>query len=149
MMRDPSSRYIFQCTFELYPGVESGADKLVPLQDQIDGIPAHSELRTCHLVFARSHLTLAFARKIDALPSKYRAWLWDAGFRDTLRTNVMCAERACLYSVNLTAKKKRAVVVINRSLRKEMTAKVDLPNAGPFAVVTPRNLNSGRDPECS
>lgn len=35
-------------------------------------------------------LTLAYGQKIDALRRKYKSWLWDAVFRDTLGATVTC-----------------------------------------------------------
>ena len=43
-------------------------------------------------------LTLAYGKKIDALRRKYKAWLWDAEFRDTLGATIT-ADGAPRYSV--------------------------------------------------
>ena len=73
-MRDPSAPYLLQYTFEQHPGVISnlapfssggapaiGDVHLVPLQDEISGIPVHLEFRTCHFVFANPHTTKTLA----------------------------------------------------------------------------------------
>ena len=85
-------------------------------------------------------LTLEYGKKIDLLRRKYRAWLWDADFRDTLGASV-AADGAHRYSVFVTKSGKRAVVVINRERNKNITAKVELPNAGLLVVVTPEQLD--------
>jgi hypothetical protein len=56
-------------------------------------------------------LTLAYGQKIDALRRKYKAWLWDAQFRDTVGATVS-ANGSHRYSVLVTATGKRAVVII-------------------------------------
>ncbi len=86
-------------------------------------------------------LTLAYGQKIDALRRKYKKWLWDAEFRDTLGANVTCADTTSkgsfLYSVLVTDTGKRAVVVINQEAEKTITVKVDVPNPGSLIVATP------------
>ncbi len=81
-------------------------------------------------------LTMAYGKKIDDLRRKYKAYLWDGAFRDTLDANVS-GEGQHRYSVFLAANGKRAVVVINPSSDVAITAKVDLPNAGPLVVASP------------
>jgi hypothetical protein len=81
-------------------------------------------------------LTLAYGKKIDALRRKYKAYLWDADFRDTLDANVT-ADGASRYSVFVTSSGKRAVVVINQEFSKVITATVDLPHPGRLVVATP------------
>jgi len=81
-------------------------------------------------------LTLAYGQKIDALRRKYKAYLWDGEFRDTLGANVS-ASGSHRYSVFATANGKRAVVVINQEFNKMIEAKVDLPNAGRLMMATP------------
>lgn len=86
-------------------------------------------------------LTLAYGQKIDALRRKYKAWLWDAEFRDTLGATVTCTNATSnasrLYSVFVTATGKRAVVVINQEFKKAITVRVELPNPGSLMVATP------------
>lgn len=81
-------------------------------------------------------LTLAYGKKIDALRSKYKAYLWDGEYRDTLGADVT-GNGAFRYSVFLAAGDKRAVVVINQELEKAIIAKVSLPNAGKLITATP------------
>ena len=86
-------------------------------------------------------LTLEYGKKIDALRRKYRAFLWDAEFRDTLGAAVTSDGRH-RHSVFVASGGKRAVVVINQEYRKTITAKVDLPNSGSLVVATPEQLES-------
>ncbi len=87
-------------------------------------------------------LTLAYGEKIDALRRKYKAYLWDAEFRDTLGAEVN-ADGAFHYSVFVTATGKRAVVVVNQEYRRAITATVklsgSLPDSGRLLVATPEN----------
>ena len=66
-------------------------------------------------------LTLDYGKKIDALRRKYKAYLWDAEFRDTLGASVN-ANGSHRYSVFVTATGKRAVVVVNRNSTRAITA---------------------------
>ena len=86
-------------------------------------------------------LTLAYGKKIDELRRKYKAWIWDATFRDNLGAKVT-ANGSNRYSVFVTATGKRAVIVINREDSKAITAKVELPDPGELVVATPENLNA-------
>jgi Domain of unknown function (DUF6259) len=83
-------------------------------------------------------LTLAYGKKIDALRRKYKAYLWDATFRDTLGADVT-ADGAVRYTVFVTAEGKRAVVVVNQELSKMITATVTLPHPGNLVVATPES----------
>jgi len=83
-------------------------------------------------------LTLAYGKKIDNLRRKYKAYLWDAEFRDTLGASVT-ADGSVRYSVFVTSAGKRAVVVLNMEHDKPITAKVDLPQPGSLVVATPEN----------
>jgi hypothetical protein len=91
-------------------------------------------------------LTLAYGKKIDALRRKYKAWIWDAAFRDTLGANVS-SDGIHRYTVFVAPAGKRAVVVVNMEATKSITAKVDLPNPGKLVVATPEqpeaSLTSG------
>jgi hypothetical protein len=86
-------------------------------------------------------MTLAYGKKIDALRSKYKAWLWDAEFRDTLGARVE-ADGNHRYSVFVTENGKRAVVVVNMEAKKSITATVKLPNSGTLVTATPEQLES-------
>ncbi|HEV2487653.1 MAG TPA: DUF6259 domain-containing protein [Terracidiphilus sp.] len=81
-------------------------------------------------------LTLAYGKKIDDLRRRYKAYLWDGAFRDTLGADVS-ANAAFRYSVFKTADGKRAVVVVNHSSDAAIDGKVNLPNAGKLVVATP------------
>lgn len=83
-------------------------------------------------------LTLAYGKKIDALRRKYKAWIWDADFRDTLGARVTGAG-SIRYSVFDRADGKRAVVVVNMAARKQIIATVHLPKAGTLMVATPED----------
>jgi len=86
-------------------------------------------------------LTLDYGKKIDALRRRYREWLWDAEFRDTLGANVV-ADGAHRYAVFVSKNGKRAVVVVNQEQQKSITAEVKLPNAGRLVVATPEQLDA-------
>ena len=72
-------------------------------------------------------LTLAYGKKIDALRRRYRAWLWDGEYRDTLGASVV-ADGSCRYSVFRTSAGKRAVVVVNTEFAKPIAARVEIPD---------------------
>jgi hypothetical protein len=81
-------------------------------------------------------LTLDYGKKIDALRRRYKAYLWDAEFRDTLGAKVT-GDGPCRYTVFVTAAGKRAVVLVNMDYSKAVTARLDLPNPGKLVVATP------------
>lgn len=81
-------------------------------------------------------LTLDYGKKIDVLRRKYKSYLWDGDFRDTLGANVT-ADGSVRHSVFVTAGGKRAVVVVNQEFYRAITAKVELPNAGKLMLATP------------
>jgi hypothetical protein len=83
-------------------------------------------------------LTMAYGKKIDALRRKYKAYLWDGEFRDTLGASVS-ADSSFGYSVFVAGSGKRAVVIINQEFNKPIMAKVELPNSGKLIVATPEN----------
>jgi hypothetical protein len=62
--------------------------------------------------------TLAYGKKVDAFRKKYREYLWDAEFRDTLEAEVtMDGKPFGDYSVFRTPTGKHAVVIVNDGLR--------------------------------
>jgi hypothetical protein len=81
-------------------------------------------------------LTLAYGKKIDALRGKYKAWIWDAEFRDTLGASVS-SDGNHRYTVFVASTGRRCVVVVNMEATKSITAKVGLPNPGKLVVATP------------
>jgi hypothetical protein len=86
-------------------------------------------------------LTLAYGTKIDALRRRYRAWIWDAEFRDTLGATVS-SDGEHRYSVFVLTAGKRAVVVVNTGNQKSISARVEIPNAGRLVVATPEEPDS-------
>jgi len=86
-------------------------------------------------------LTLEYGKKIDALRRKYRAFLWEAEFRDNLGAAVT-SDGKHRHSVFVASGAKRAVVVINQEFSKAITVKVDLPNAGSLLVASPEQQES-------
>ncbi|MGH9598952.1 MAG: DUF6259 domain-containing protein [Terracidiphilus sp.] len=81
-------------------------------------------------------LTLAYGKKIDALRKKYKAYIWDGEFRDTIGAGVS-ADGAHRYSVFVAAGGKRAVIVISQEETRAITVQVNLPNPGNLMVATP------------
>src|ERR1035441_3711158 len=69
---------------------------------------------------------------------KYKAWIWDAEFRDTLGASVN-SDGAHRYTVFVGPNGKRSVVVVNLEATKSISVKVDLPNPGKLAVATPEH----------
>ncbi|HEV2330436.1 MAG TPA: hypothetical protein VGY56_16765 [Verrucomicrobiae bacterium] len=80
-------------------------------------------------------MTLAYGKKIDDLRRRYKAYLWDAQFRDTLGAAVT-ADGTFRYSIFDSTTGKRAVVVVNTD-SKAISATVTLPHAGSLVVATP------------
>ena len=83
-------------------------------------------------------LTLEYGKKVDALRRKYKAYVWDADFRDTLGANVT-TNGASRYTVFHTAAGKRAVVIVNFEYNRAITATLQLPNAGTLVAATPED----------
>jgi hypothetical protein len=83
-------------------------------------------------------LTLEYGKKVDALRRKYREFLWDAEFRDTLGATVS-TDGNHRYAVYVAKSHKRAVVVINLEQDKPISASVALPDAARLTVATPEN----------
>ena len=88
-------------------------------------------------------LSLAYGKKIDALRRKYRTYLWDGEFRDTLGASVTSEDGSPRYSVFVTAAGKRAVVVIESGTRATRSPRrIELPKAGELAVATPEESDA-------
>jgi len=83
-------------------------------------------------------MTLEYGKKVDALRRRYREYLWDAEFRDTLGASVNADGNHC-HSVFVAKSGKRGVVVVNLEQGRQITADVALPNHGSLSVVTPEN----------
>jgi hypothetical protein len=86
-------------------------------------------------------LTLEYGKKIDALRRRYKAFLWDAEFRDTLGASVT-SDGHHRQSVFVASDGKRALVIINQEYSKTITAKVDLSNPRTLVVATPEQQDS-------
>jgi hypothetical protein len=81
-------------------------------------------------------LSLVYGKKIDDLRRKYKEFLWDGAFHDTLGAEVN-ADGPHRHSVFVASSGKRAVVVINPDSQKAITAKVSLAKCGSLVVATP------------
>jgi len=79
---------------------------------------------------------LYFRKKIANLRRKYRDYLWDAEYRDVLGAEIQ-VDGACRYSVFVAESCKHAVVVVNPSLDRTVSAEVKLPSPGALSVATP------------
>jgi hypothetical protein len=85
-------------------------------------------------------LTMEYGRKVDSLRTRYREYLWDAEFRDTLGGTVQAEGRPYTkYSVfGRPGAGKRAVVVANHGAHKPLTVTVKLEGSkGRLVTVTP------------
>ncbi|MDR1096932.1 MAG: DUF6259 domain-containing protein [Tannerella sp.] len=83
-------------------------------------------------------LTLEYGKKIDALRRKYRAYLWDAKFRDTLGATVKAAG-SIRHSVFVAENGKRAVVMVNMERDKAIEAELNLSNPGKLMAASPED----------
>ena len=83
-------------------------------------------------------LTLAYGKKIDALRRKYKEYLWDGDFRDTLGATVT-ADGKVRHGVFVTSTGKRAVVIVNQESSKPIKAEVMMPNPGQLILATPEH----------
>jgi hypothetical protein len=81
-------------------------------------------------------LTVAYGQKIDALRRKYKAWLWDADFQDTVGADVR-ADGTHRYSVFLAKNGKRAIVLVNEEQKKQISATVELSHPARLQVASP------------
>lgn len=81
-------------------------------------------------------LTLAYGKKVDALRRKYREFLWDAEFRDTMGAEVT-SDGSHRYALYRTAAGKRAVVIVSWEKKKTIAATLTLPNTGGLVMATP------------
>jgi hypothetical protein len=86
-------------------------------------------------------LTVAYGKKIDDLRRKYKSYLWDAEYRDTLGAEVS-SNGNYRYSVFNTSSGKRAVVVINTESGKSIEVEVKLPNQGKLVSASPERPES-------
>lgn len=125
-------------------------DSQAPLMAAVRGVDARDEINAA-LLFRyiieyepydfKGHLTdfpltLAYGKKVDALRRKYKAWIWDAEFRDNLGATVT-ADGAVRYAMYRNSAGKRAVIVVNLEAGKPITAQLDIPNPGTLVSATP------------
>lgn len=83
-------------------------------------------------------LTLEYGKKVDALRKRYKTWIWDAEFRDTLGAKVT-ADGEFRYTVFRNADQKRAVVVVNLERAKSIKAALEIPHPNQLLSVTPED----------
>jgi hypothetical protein len=86
-------------------------------------------------------LTLDYGKKVDALRRRYRKFLWDAEFRDTLGA-IVVASGLCRYAVYVAQDGKRGVAVMNLDQLMPITVEVTLPNSGKLEVATPEEQDA-------
>jgi len=85
-------------------------------------------------------LTMEYGRKVDALRTRYKPYLWDAEFRDTLGAEVLVDGKSfATYSIfGRPESGKRAVVIANQDAQRRITATVRMQGqAGKLLSVTP------------
>jgi hypothetical protein len=125
-------------------------DPQAPLMAAVRGFNARDEINLCLLYRYiisyepynfKGHvtdfpLTLEYGKKVDALRRKYRKFLWDAEFRDTLDATAS-ADGLFRYSVFVAEDRKRAVVVMNLEEAQPISVKINVPGATNFVVATP------------
>ncbi|HEV2576310.1 MAG TPA: DUF6259 domain-containing protein [Acidobacteriaceae bacterium] len=130
-------------------------DSQAPLMAAVRGFNAREEVNLCLLYRYiisyepfnfKGHvtdfpLTLDYGKKVDALRRKYRKFLWDAEFRDTLDGSAS-ANGLFKYSVFIANDKKRAVVVMNLEEARPITVNVAVPGVTNFVVATPEDQDA-------
>jgi hypothetical protein len=87
-------------------------------------------------------LTVAYGEKVDALRKRYRDYLWDAEFRDTLGASVEVAGGPYKdYTVFIRKDGRRATVITNDSATKQISAAVKLnsPARHLYTCASPEN----------
>ncbi len=80
--------------------------------------------------------TLSYGRKIDALRRRYREYLWDGEFRDTLGARVT-GDGPIRYSMFVARSGKRAVVLVNPAGKRIINVNLEIPAAGQLMVASP------------
>lgn len=87
-------------------------------------------------------LTIEYGRKVDGLRTRYKGYLWNAEFRDTVGAKVTVdGKDYTAYSVfGRPGTARQAVVVVNRGMDDPLTARVELAgNHGKLVMVTPEH----------
>jgi hypothetical protein len=87
------------------------------------------EPRNFHGQLDEMPVTIAYGRAVDDLRRRYREWIWDAEFRDTVGASVM-ADGASIrtYTVYRRVDGRRAVVLANMSDKRTAVCEVFLDN---------------------
>lgn len=86
-------------------------------------------------------LTIAYGTRVDELRRRYKTYLWDAEYRDTLGAEV-ASNGNHRYSVFNSSSGKRAVVIVNTEYRKPIEVQVKLSNQGQLAFASPEHPES-------
>jgi hypothetical protein len=87
-------------------------------------------------------LTVAYGRQVDAFRQRYKDYLWDAEFRDTLGAKVDVAGAPYKdYAVFLRKDGRRATVITNDNAKKQISVavKLDAPAGHSFTCASPEN----------
>ncbi len=130
-------------------------DPQIPLMAAVRGFDARDEVNLCllyrYIIELRAiqlqgpltdfPLTLAYGKKVDDLRRKYKAWVWDAEFRDNIGADVT-ADGRVRHTVYRRSDGKRAVIVVNLEQQKAVTAKLDLPSPGTLVTATPEESDA-------
>jgi hypothetical protein len=130
-------------------------DPQAPLMAAVRGFNARDEVNLCFVYRYiisyepynfKGHvtdfpLTLDYGKKVDALRRRYRKFLWDAEFRDTLGA-IVVASGLCRYAVYVAQDGKRGVAVMNLDQLMPITVEVTLPNSGKLEVATPEEQDA-------
>jgi len=90
-------------------------------------------------------MTMEYGNKVDKLREKYKDFLWDGEFVNTVGANVSAENNEkVMYSVFVNHKlNKRAVVVVNPLHNKTLTVEVELENTqGKYLVASPETLQT-------
>jgi hypothetical protein len=86
-------------------------------------------------------LTLEYGKKVDALRRKYKAWIWDAEFRDDLGATVT-ADGMVRHTVYRKSDGKHAILIANLEQKRAILAKLEMPDASKFVSATPEEPES-------
>jgi hypothetical protein len=130
-------------------------DPQAPLMAAVRGFDARDEVNLCFVYRYiisyepynfKGHvtdfpLTLDYGKKVDALRRRYRKFLWDAEFRDTLGA-IVVASGLCRYAIYVAQDGKRGVAVMNLDQLMPITVEVTLPNSGKLEVATPEEQDA-------
>ena len=128
-------------------------DPLLPIMNRVYGYDDREAINVCllnrYILSYEPHnfrghleefpLTLEYGKKVDALRRRYRQFLWDAEFQDTLGAQVAPSDGTMKYSVfRRTETGKRAVVLVNQS-KASVEAKVHIEGITRFHAASPED----------